>query len=100
VLVSGSASGVSVLGLSATVSLTGSEAAHDRLTLNLLAEDDVLDASDLSADLLALTGDGGGGSRRGSSAARARMSSWVATVTTCCWAVPGSTCSTGALGRT
>lgn len=57
VLVSGSTAGVRVLGLSAAVTITGSEAAQDRLTLNLLAGNDLLDAS----GLIALTGNGGAG---------------------------------------
>ncbi|MCZ7637862.1 MAG: hypothetical protein M5U12_18605 [Verrucomicrobia bacterium] len=61
VLVSGSTAGVRVLGLSAAVTITGSEAAHDRLTLNLLAGNDLLDASGLIAGLIALTGNGGAG---------------------------------------
>ena len=61
VLVNGSASGVHVIGLIPAVTITGSEATHDRLTLNLLAGDDLLDASNLIAGLIALTGNGGAG---------------------------------------
>lgn len=58
-LVVGDASGVSVLGLSVTVEITGAEAANDRLQLNLRAGDDVLDASGLAATALQLVADGG-----------------------------------------
>ncbi|MCK6499614.1 MAG: hypothetical protein L6Q38_09065, partial [Nitrospira sp.] len=62
VIVAGStASGVRVVGLPAQVSVTGSEPANDRLTLNLLAKDDVLDASGLATGVIALTADGGDG---------------------------------------
>ncbi len=59
VIVTGSAGMVSAVGLSASVTITGSEAALDGLTLNLLAGDDVLDAAGLAAGILTLTGDGG-----------------------------------------
>ena len=49
VIVAGDASGVAVLGLAAQVNITGAEAANDRLTVNALAGDDVVDASGLSA---------------------------------------------------
>lgn len=55
----GDASGVAVLGLSATINIVGSEAANDRLTVNALAGDDVIEASGLAAGALALVGDGG-----------------------------------------
>jgi hypothetical protein len=60
-IVVGDASGVSVLGLAAQVNITGAEAANDRLTVNLLAGDDVLEASGLSASGIQLTGNGGAG---------------------------------------
>lgn len=61
-IVTGSAaSGVRVLGLDPQVTIAGSEGASDRLTINLLAEDDALDASDLDAGLILLTADGGDG---------------------------------------
>ena len=41
----GDASGTSVLGLAARVNITGAEAANDRLTINALAGDDVVEAS-------------------------------------------------------
>ncbi|HEV7266636.1 MAG TPA: calcium-binding protein [Falsiroseomonas sp.] len=59
VVVFGDAGGVTVLGLSFTLNLTGFEA-QDRLVVNLLGGDDVLDASGLAA-VLALTADGGDG---------------------------------------
>jgi len=59
VTVTGSPGLVTVLGLSATVTLTDSEAANDRLTINTLAGDDFMDASGLAAGIIALTADGG-----------------------------------------
>jgi Ca2+-binding RTX toxin-like protein len=61
-IVAGDASGVAALGLAARVNVTGSEAANDRLTVNLQAGDDVLDASSLAAGAIQLTADGGDGS--------------------------------------
>ncbi len=61
VAVAGDASGVSVIGLAAQVNITGAEAANDRLTINALGGDDVVDASGLSAGAIALTADGGDG---------------------------------------
>jgi Ca2+-binding RTX toxin-like protein len=61
VLVTGDASGVSVLGLAAQVNITGGETANDRLTINALAGDDVVEASGLVATAIALTADGGFG---------------------------------------
>ncbi len=55
----GDASGVSVIGLAATVNITGAEAANDRLVINGLAGDDVINGSGLSADAIQLTADGG-----------------------------------------
>jgi Ca2+-binding RTX toxin-like protein len=57
----GDSSGVSVLGLAAHVNLTGTEAANDRLTVNALAGDDVIEASGLAAAAIQLTEDGGAG---------------------------------------
>ena len=51
----------SVLGLAAQVNITGAEAANDRLTVNALAGDDVVDASGLAAAAIALAADGGDG---------------------------------------
>lgn len=58
-LVSGSTDGVAAFGLSSLVTILGSEGANDRLTINLLAGDDVLDASALPGGIINLTGDGG-----------------------------------------
>jgi Ca2+-binding RTX toxin-like protein len=59
VLVAGNNGGVSVLGLSAAVTIFGFEQ-QDRLVVNGLAGDDVVDASGLVAAIL-LTGNGGDG---------------------------------------
>jgi hypothetical protein len=48
-LVVGDAAGVTALGLAARVNITGAEAANDRLTVNALAGDDVVEASGLAA---------------------------------------------------
>jgi Ca2+-binding RTX toxin-like protein len=61
VQVSGSAGGAQVLGLFSVVRVTGAEAANDRLTVNMLAGDDVLEATALTADAIQLTGSGGDG---------------------------------------
>jgi Ca2+-binding RTX toxin-like protein len=58
---SGNAAGVSVLGLAAQVDIDGAESANDRLTINVLAADDVVDASALAAAAIRLTADGGDG---------------------------------------
>lgn len=55
------ATGVNVLGLSAEVSIVGSEADLDRLVINALAGDDVIEASRLSDGVIQLTEDGGEG---------------------------------------
>jgi len=60
-IVFGDASGVSAFGLAAQVNITGAEAANDRLTLNMLAGDDVVDASGLAAGGIQLTINGGDG---------------------------------------
>jgi Ca2+-binding RTX toxin-like protein len=60
-VVVGDASGVAVLGLAAQVNITGAEAVNDRLTLNMLAGDDVVEASGLAAGAIQLTADGGDG---------------------------------------
>ena len=72
VMVAGDASGVSVIGLAAQVNITGGEAANDRLTVNALAGDDVVDASGLLAGAIQLT----------PTAATATTSSSAATATT------------------
>jgi Ca2+-binding RTX toxin-like protein len=61
ILVSGDATGVDVQGLSATVHITGAEAANDQLIVNALAGDDVVTASGLSANAIQLKADGGDG---------------------------------------
>ena len=60
-VVTGDASGVSVLGLAAQVNITGAEAANDRLTVKALAGDDVVEASGLSAGAIQLTANGDDG---------------------------------------
>jgi len=59
-VVSGNASGVAVSGLAAQVAVTPG-AATDTLRVNVLAGDDVVDASSLAAGALLLTLDGGDG---------------------------------------
>jgi Ca2+-binding RTX toxin-like protein len=59
-LVVGDAAGTAVLGLAAQVNITGAESANDRLTVNALAGDDVVEASGLAAGAIQLTADGGG----------------------------------------
>jgi Ca2+-binding RTX toxin-like protein len=59
--VAGNASGVSVIGLFATVNIRGAESANDRLIVNALGGDDVVTASALSADALLFAADGGAG---------------------------------------
>ncbi|HEY2295757.1 MAG TPA: calcium-binding protein, partial [Thermoanaerobaculia bacterium] len=61
VTVAGDATGVSVAGLAANVSITRADPANDRLTINTLGGDDALDASALSAGVISLTADGGDG---------------------------------------
>jgi RTX calcium-binding nonapeptide repeat (4 copies) len=58
-LIFGDASGTAVLGLAAQVNITGAEAANDRLTLNMLAGDDVVEASGLAVGAIQLTANGG-----------------------------------------
>jgi Ca2+-binding RTX toxin-like protein len=55
------ATGLSVTGLAAEVSLTGSEGALDQLFVKLLAGDDAFEATNLPAGLILLTVDGGDG---------------------------------------
>jgi len=55
----GDASGVSAFGFAVVVNITNSEAANDRLVINTLAGDDVVDASGLAAGAIQLTVDGG-----------------------------------------
>jgi Ca2+-binding RTX toxin-like protein len=61
VSVAGGVSGVSVLGLAALVNVTASEVANDALRINLLAGNDVGEASGLAAGAIKLTLDGGAG---------------------------------------
>jgi Ca2+-binding RTX toxin-like protein len=60
-LVFGDVAGVAALGLAAQVNITGAEAANDRLTINALAGDDVVEASGLAAGAIQLTANGGDG---------------------------------------
>ena len=60
-LVTGSGAEAAVLGLAAAIRIEHSEAANDRLTVNALAGDDVVEASGLNAGVLQLTGNGGDG---------------------------------------
>ena len=61
VTVTGSGTTTQVGGLPARVRLTGAIAGSDRVTVNALAGDDVVDASTLPANAALLTIDGGGG---------------------------------------
>jgi Ca2+-binding RTX toxin-like protein len=60
IAVAGDQTGISVLGLAPTLDITGAEPT-DRLTINALAGDDVIDASGLAAGSMQLTLDGGDG---------------------------------------
>jgi Ca2+-binding RTX toxin-like protein len=57
----GDASGTSVLGLAAQVNIVGAEAANDRLTINALAGDDVVDGTTMLAGAIQLLVNGGDG---------------------------------------
>jgi Ca2+-binding RTX toxin-like protein len=59
IAVAGDATGVSVVGLQATVNMFFQEAANDRLTLNGQGGDDVINASSLEAGGIQLTMNGG-----------------------------------------
>jgi Ca2+-binding RTX toxin-like protein len=61
VIVSGSGPSAQVSGLSALVTLSGAIAGSDRLTVNALAGDDVIEGSGLAAGAALLTEDGGDG---------------------------------------
>src|SRR5262249_39141063 len=61
VTVAGDARGVSVLGLSANVNITHAEAANDKLGVNTLDGDDVVDATGPTADPVPLEANGGNG---------------------------------------
>jgi len=54
ITVSGGSAGVIVSGLAASVGITGSDGVSDALTINTLAGDDLVDASGLAADAIAL----------------------------------------------
>ncbi len=59
ITVAGSGTSASVLGLASRVDISGARSATDRLTVNALAGDDVVDASALAASAIALTVTGG-----------------------------------------
>lgn len=59
VFIAGGAAGVIVTGLAATINIFTAEPANDRLTVNALGGDDVIDATALTAAGIALTADGG-----------------------------------------
>jgi Ca2+-binding RTX toxin-like protein len=61
VVVFGDNGGVSVVGLHTQVNITGFEAANDRIVINGLAGDDVVDASGLAAGSIQLTANGSDG---------------------------------------
>ncbi len=61
ILAVGDANGVSVLGLAAIVNVVHAEPANDRLTINALAGDDVIEGSGLAANAIQLVGNGGDG---------------------------------------
>jgi Ca2+-binding RTX toxin-like protein len=61
VLVVGDGGGVSVLGLSTQINITGFEVGLDRLVINGLGGGDVIEASGLAANGIPLTADGGAG---------------------------------------
>src|SRR4030095_4774722 len=57
----GDANSTAVSGLAAQVNIVGAEAANDRLSVNTLAGDDVMDASGVAGGAIQLTADGGAG---------------------------------------
>jgi Ca2+-binding RTX toxin-like protein len=61
VLVFGDGGGVSVVGLATQINITGFEAGLDRIVINGLAGDDVIEASGLAAGTIQLKADGGDG---------------------------------------
>lgn len=61
VVVTGDASGVSVFGLAATISITGAESNLDRLTVNALDGNDVVEGSGLAVGAIQFTANGGEG---------------------------------------
>jgi Ca2+-binding RTX toxin-like protein len=60
-IVSGSGTSAEVLGLATRVAISGAFAANDRLTVNMLAGDDVVDGTGLTAGAILLTANGGEG---------------------------------------
>ena len=60
-LVLGDGSAATLLGLAAAVNISGAEVANDRLTINALGGDDVIEASGLSAGVIQLTVEAGDG---------------------------------------
>ena len=58
ILVTGDSNGVTISGLATTVHITGFEAANDRIIINGLGGDDVIEASGLAA-VIQFTADGG-----------------------------------------
>jgi Ca2+-binding RTX toxin-like protein len=62
--VTGDATRVSVAGLAARINIAGAESDNDRLVIEGLAGDDVIDASAVAAGSIALTLDGGDGNDR------------------------------------
>jgi Ca2+-binding RTX toxin-like protein len=60
-IVAGSGPSAQVLGLAARIDVTGAIAGSDRVTVNTLAGDDVVDASGLAANSALLTANGGDG---------------------------------------
>ena len=58
-IVAGDATAANVFGLAARIDIVGAETALDRLTVNALAGDDVVDASGVAAGAIQLTIDGG-----------------------------------------
>jgi Ca2+-binding RTX toxin-like protein len=61
IVVGGQGSSVSVVGLQATVNITGSEGANDSLVVKALDGDDGINASPLPGGIIKLTEDGGAG---------------------------------------
>src|SRR5262249_13257777 len=61
ILVAGSAGGMTVSGLKSIVTIKGSDAALDQLTVNAQDGDDMVDASGLQAGMIGLTINGGAG---------------------------------------
>jgi Ca2+-binding RTX toxin-like protein len=61
IVVGGQGTSATVVGLQATVNITGSEAANDSLVVKALAGDDGINATPLPAGIINLTEDGGAG---------------------------------------